>query len=64
MAEESLAEEFLNYVNLLNEGKVEDNTFDGFYDWAGIPMEQRSDFASAAILKQATKILKLIEKEI
>ncbi len=59
MAEESLAVKFIDYVKLLNAGEVKDNTFDGFYDWINLPVELRSDFASAAILKQASEILEI-----
>ena len=57
MAEESLALQFIEYVKLLNAGKVKDNTFNGFYDWVNVPVQNRSDFASAAILNQVKKII-------
>jgi len=34
----------------------EDYTIDDFYDEVGIPKEQRSDFATAAIIKQALEM--------
>jgi hypothetical protein len=46
-----LAEEFLKKLNDIN--LSEDYTVDDFYEEMGIPKENRSDFATAAILKQA-----------
>jgi hypothetical protein len=52
MTEESLAVKYLEYMSKEDRGE----TYNDFFDWAGIPMEQRSDFALAAILDQARRI--------
>lgn len=53
MAEENLAVKYLEYIdNPENEGK----TFDDFFDWVGIEPEYRTNFAVAAILKNAREI--------
>lgn len=50
----SLAKEYIYYMdNLAKDG----DTYDDFYDWAKIPRGMRSDFATAAILKQAMEML-------
>ena len=55
MAEESLAVKYLEYLELENRG----TTFNDFFDWVGIPMENRTNFAVAAILKQALELSKI-----
>ena len=49
---ESLAVKYLEYLDKEDCGE----TFNDFFDWVGIPMEQRTGFATAAILKQAMEI--------
>ena len=53
MAEESLAVKYIEYLDMEDRG----TTFNDFFDWVGVPMEHRTDFAVAAILKQAREIL-------
>jgi len=55
--EESLAVKYLEYLDLKDNimGGL-GNTFNDFFDWAGIPMRNRTDFAVAAILKQVQEI--------
>jgi len=50
--EESLAVKYIEYLGKEDRGK----TFNDFFDWVGIPMRNRTDFAVAAILKQAMEI--------
>jgi len=47
-----LAHKYLEYLDKEDRG----NTYNDFFDWVGIPIEQRSDFVIAAILKQALEI--------
>ena len=60
MAEKSLAVCYLEYLELENRGQ----TFNDFFDWVGIPMENRTNFAVAAILKQARDIVESKTKNI
>jgi hypothetical protein len=53
MAEESLAFKYLEYMDKEDRGE----TFDDFFDWVGIKKQFRTDFAVAAILNQAQKII-------
>jgi hypothetical protein len=53
MAEENLAVKYLEYIELRDSG----TTFNDFFDWVGVPMENRTDFAVAAILKNAREII-------
>ncbi len=53
MAEKSLAVSYIEYMDKEDHGK----TFNDFFDWVGVPMENRTDFAVAAILKNAREIL-------
>jgi len=52
MGEESLAVKYLEYLELEDRG----TTFNDFFDWVEVPMENRTDFAVAAILNQAQNI--------
>lgn len=58
MAEESLAVKYIEYLELQDVimGGL-GNTFNDFFDWVGVPMENRTDFAVAAILKNARELL-------
>jgi len=55
--EESLAVKYLEYLDLKDNimGGL-GNTFNDFFDWVGVPMENRTDFAVGAILKQVQEI--------
>lgn len=48
----TLAVKYLEYLDKEDRGE----TFDDFFDWAGVAVEHRTDFATAAILKQALEI--------
>ena len=50
--EKSYAVKYLEYMDMEERGE----TFDDFFDWLGVPVNQRNDFVVAAILKQAAKI--------
>ncbi len=50
--EDSLAEKYIEYLEIASE----DATVDDFFDYCGIPENNRSDFLYAAILKQALEI--------
>jgi len=52
----SLAEKYMAYVDM-NRGD-EKKTFDDFYDWAGIPDEQRTSFGTAAMLNEVQEIVR------
>jgi hypothetical protein len=47
-----LAEKYVEYMGKLARGEVKGNTWNDFYDYCDIPPKDRTDFASAAILKQ------------
>lgn len=53
MTEENLAVKYLEYLELEDKG----TTFNDFFDWVNVPMENRTDFAVAAILKNAREIV-------
>jgi hypothetical protein len=55
MSEESLAVKYIEYMDKDKADRGE--TFDDFFNWADVPKKNRSDFAVAAILKQAKEIL-------
>ena len=57
--EESYAEKYLEYLG--KSDRPDDDTWNDFFDWAGLPMEQRSDFIIAAILKQAQEIIQEVD---
>ena len=52
-----LATVYVEYMKKLKSGEVQGNTWNDFYDYAGILPENRSDFATAAILN------KLVERK-
>ena len=52
-----LAVVYVEYMKKLEKGEVKGNTWNDFYDYADVPVENRSDFASAAILN------KLVERK-
>ena len=56
MAEESLAEKFITFVKLSERAGIE-VTYDGFYDWAGVPLELRNNVTATHLKKELTKIL-------
>lgn len=52
---DSLAKKYVDYTDdPANRGK----NWDDFYDFAGVPKAERTDFGSAAILKQARELIK------
>jgi hypothetical protein len=52
---DDLAKKYIEYMDL-PEGE-RGTTFDDFFDWVDVPVEQRTDFAVAAILNRAQKLL-------
>lgn len=58
--EESLAAKYLEYLDKPDRGE----TYNDFFDWVGIPMYQRNDFAVTAILKQAMEICERKENHV
>lgn len=54
MSKENLAQAYLDYVD---GGMQNGNTWDDFFDHVNIPKEDRTDFAATVILKQAMEIV-------
>lgn len=50
-----LAKKYIEYMDLPEDQRG--TTFDDFFDWVDVPVEQRTDFAVAAILNRAQKLL-------
>jgi hypothetical protein len=55
MAQNNLAELYIKY---LDEDMTNGKTWDDFFDYAEVSKDARTDFACAAILKQAQELLK------
>jgi hypothetical protein len=51
-----LGQAYLDYTE-----KHDGGTWNDFFDYAGVPMSDRSDFACAAILNKARTLLKQME---
>jgi len=49
---DSLAVKYLEYMDREDRGE----TFNDFFNWVKLPLEQRSDFVVGAIIKQAVDI--------
>lgn len=56
MAKELLSEKFIAYVGLSQRAGIE-VTYDGFYDWANVPMELRNNDTAVQLKKDLTEIL-------
>lgn len=53
---ECLGKRYLEYCDIPEEERG--TTFDDFFDWVGVPLEQRNNFAVGAILNRAQKIVR------
>ena len=56
MAKESLAEKFITYTKLTTRANIE-VTYDDFYNWARVPLEQRNNDTAVQLKKDLTEIL-------
>jgi len=56
MAKELLSEKFIEYVGLSQRAGIE-VTYDGFYDWARVPLELRNNVTATQLKKELTEIL-------
>jgi len=50
-----LARKYIEYMDLPQDKRG--TTFNDFFDWVDVPMEQRTDFLVAAILNRAQLLL-------
>lgn len=55
MAKESLAEKFIEYTNLAQRAGIK-ITFNGFYEWAKVPEEQRNNDTAIQLKKDLIEI--------
>lgn len=51
----NLSIKYIEYMEMPEEKRG--TTFNDFFDWIGVPMEQRNNFVVAAILKNAREII-------
>ena len=63
MAKESIAEKFITYTKLTARAGIQ-VTYDGFYDWAKVPLEERNNDTAIKLKKDLTEILRSEKKEI
>ena len=45
------------YIEYIDDPRHSESTFNDFFDWVGIPMKNRTNFAVAAILKNVRNII-------
>jgi hypothetical protein len=53
---DDLGRKYLEYMDMPEDKRG--TTFNDFFDWVNVPMEQRTDFLTGAILNRAQKLIK------